>query len=215
MTATSVVPLITLWEEFSQLNPSGDLQSFARWIIKEKQDSPVTTSAKKKKENFSKNDMNLELKEESKAMLLIYRLHRFMEIRSKPVIKKIGFAKPQEYAMLAEVCLLRNPNKKEVAKKMLLENSTAVEISKRLAQRGFIKEVADPNDKRATRLLVTDKGMKKLLESYEGLEKVHENFLDCLTEKEKKELIRLLEELEKFQSALTGSLNRKLKGVLR
>jgi len=125
-----------------------------------------------------------------------------MEMRSKPVIKKIGFAKPHEYAMLAEIYLLHKPNKKEVAKKMLLETSTAVEITKRLVRRGFIKEISDLKDKRSTRLIITEKGMKKLYESYEGLENVHASFLDSLNKTERAELLRLLEQLEKFQSAL-------------
>jgi DNA-binding MarR family transcriptional regulator len=91
------------------------------------------------------------------------------------------------------------PIRRKWLKKCLLENSTAVEISKRLVQRGLIKEVADPNDKRATRLVATDKG---------GLEKVHTNFLDCLNEKEKKELIRLLERVGGVSISTCRLLNR-------
>ena len=198
--SSSVIPIISLWEEFSQRHPRGDALEFARWVLKRKQEK-ISRTGKRKKATATRDEANNEMTEEGRVMLLIYRLHRFMEIRSKPAIKKIGFAKPHEFAMLAEVYLLQRPNKKEVANKMLIEISTAVEITKRLVQRGLIKEVSDPNDKRATRLMITEKGMKKLYESYDGLHNVHANFLDCLDESEKRELLRLLEELEKFQAS--------------
>jgi len=201
MKSNSIIPVVSLWEEFLANHPTGNVQSFARWILGVKKDEPDRT--KKARKTAVSGAVSNEITGEGKVMLLIYRLHRFLEIRSKPVIKKIGFAKPHEYAMLAEIYLLKKPNKKEVAKKMLLESSTAVEITNRLVHRGLIKEISDPTDKRATRLIVTEKGMKKLYESYEGLENVHANFLECLNDVEKEELLRLLEELEKFQSDLT------------
>jgi DNA-binding MarR family transcriptional regulator len=203
MKSNSIVPVVSLWEEFSAKHPAGNIQSFARWLLEEKQEKAVRSKGSRKRD--APQEVSEEITYKGKAMLLIYRLHRFLEIRSKPAIKKIGFAKPHEFAMLAEIYLLKKPNKKEVAEKMLLESSTAVEISKRLVQRGLVKEISDAVDRRATRLVVTEKGMKKLHESYVGLENVHANFLDCLSEAEKAEMLRLLEELERFQSALTES----------
>jgi len=201
MASSSVVPLISLWEDFLSNYPNGNVHAFASWILKQKKQKLLPRRKGRKKISLNGRTDN-EMTDESRAMLLIYRLNRFIDIRAKPVIKEIGFAKPQEFAMLAEIYLLQKPNKNEVAKSMLIEVSTAVEISKRLVQRGLIKEISDPNDKRATRLVITEKGMKKLYESYTGLQGVHGSFLDCLNDTEKSELLRLLEELEKFQSGL-------------
>ncbi len=200
MPAASIVPLISLWEEYLQRHKNEDIQAFARWVIREKQSKTEPSSAEESKTEGSRVYAEVRLQDTEKAMLFIYRLQRLMDMKSKPVIKGIGFAKPHEYAMLAEICLLNNPNKKEIAKKMLLESSTAVEISKRLVQRGFIKEIADPKDKRSTRLGVTNKGLKKLYESHAALENVRANFLDGLNEVERRDLVRLLEQLEKYQS---------------
>jgi DNA-binding MarR family transcriptional regulator len=202
MQISSIVPVISLWEEFSLEHPAGDVQDFARWLIREKPRAETVRPGRKK--DSSKTATTNDITEQGKVMLLIYRLHRFIEMKSKPVIKRIGFAKPHEFATLAEIYLLNKPNKKELAKKMLLEPSTTVEITKRLVQRGLIKEISDANDKRSTRLILTEKGMKKLDESYEGLQAVHDSFLDCLNERERAELLKLLEALEKFQSALAG-----------
>ena len=198
---SSVVPVISLWEEFSLKRPNGSVHEFASWVLAEKK-KRISTGSKGVSSQSSRGD---DITPEGKVMLLIYRLHRFMEMRSKPVIQKIGFAKPHEFSMLAEIYLMRKPNKKELANKMLLEISTAVEITNRLVQRGLVKEVSDANDKRATRLVITEKGVKKLYDSYKGLENVHGNFLDCLNESQRSELLSLLEALEKFQSSLLAT----------
>lgn len=201
MSELSAVPIITLWEEFVRQHKDGNLKAFGRWVIQQKEYDPEPSSAKSgKKTILSKPAASPRMGDNETAMYFIYRIQRMMEMKSKPIIKKIGFSKPQEYAMLAEVCLLGNPNKKEVAQKMLLENSTAVEITNRLVQYGYIRETNDPNDKRSTRLSVTDKGMKKLIESHMDLVKIHSSFLDCLDEVQKKEFVKLLGEVEQYHA---------------
>lgn len=197
MMTNSAIPVITLWEEFLKQHKEGDVIAFAHWVLK--RGNPDSTTVKEENP-VTLNHSSTEMGDNEQAMLLIYRLHRLVEIKSKPIIKKIGFVKPLEYAMLAEIYLLKTPNKKEIAQRMLLENSTAVEITNRLVQQGLIKEIDDPNDKRSTRLSITDNGMKKLIESYAALERVHTNFLDCFSDKKKKELVKLLAELERYQS---------------
>jgi DNA-binding MarR family transcriptional regulator len=199
MNEFSAVPVITLWEEFVGQHKDGNLKAFARWLIHQKERDPKPSSTRSEKKAPDKS-AGPRMGDNEKAMYFIYRIQRMMEMKSKPVIKKIGFSKPQEYAMLAEVCLLGNPNKKEVAQKMLLENSTAVEITNRLVQYGYIKETNDPNDKRSTRLSVTDKGMKKLIESHMDLVKIHSSFLDCLDDGQKKEFVKLLWEVEQYHA---------------
>jgi DNA-binding MarR family transcriptional regulator len=49
-------------------------------------------------------------------------------------------------------------------------------------------------------LSVTEKGMKKLFESYEAIGKIRQGFLACFTSAERKELVKLLEQLEKYLS---------------
>ena len=128
-----------------------------------------------------------------------------VKITSKPILKKLGFAKGHEYSMLTYIVMLKNPNKKELAKKMLLENSTAVEITNRLVKKGFIKETTDIEDKRATRLSLTKKGEQKLMESYPYMETAYTGFLNGLTAVEQAELVKLLGRVEQYQSAAIES----------
>jgi DNA-binding MarR family transcriptional regulator len=201
MKNASVLPVIALWEEFLQKNKNANVESFARWIIKEKTNEPGhTTSKQPGQKKAGAIDIHEELNETAKALLLITRLHRILQKNTKPILKKIGFAKDHEYGVLIQIYLLNNPNKKEVANELLLENSTTVEMIKRLVKRGFIKEVVNTEDKRAMRLSLTEKGKQKLYESYAAMEKIYANFLVCLTDTQKKELVKLLDQVERFQS---------------
>jgi len=143
-------------------------------------------------------DVTRNLADSSKALMYISRLHRYMQMASKPIIKKLGFGKDHEYLMLTYVYLLKEPNKKELARKMLLENSTTVEISNRLVKKGYVLETSDAEDKRATRLTLTEKGEHKLFESYPYMERSYAGFLNCLTPGEQAELVHLLERVEQY-----------------
>jgi DNA-binding MarR family transcriptional regulator len=204
--AASIVPVITLWEEFSATHKDAGVQQFARWIIQKDAAAGVEESLLKPgvKPGLTKaEDINLEdLNENSRILMYISKLHRYMQVRSKPVIKKLGFSKEHEYSMLTYVFLLKNPNKKELAKKMLLENSTAVEITNRLVRKGLIEETTDTEDKRSTRLTITPKGEQKLVESYPFMEKAYMGFLGSLAGGEQAQLAYLLEKLEQYHAAI-------------
>jgi DNA-binding MarR family transcriptional regulator len=199
----SVIPLISLWEEFVQESSDGDVQQFALWLLKKdipnKESGLLKPGVKPGK--TVQGDVAKDLNESSKALMHISRLHRYMQLKSKPLIKKLGFGKDHEYLMLTYIYLLKEPNKKELAKKMLLENSTTVEISNRLVKRGYVRETTDEEDKRATRLSLTAKGEQKLFESYESMEKAYAGFLNCLNTAEQSQLIKLLDQVEQYHYA--------------
>ncbi|HWB25523.1 MAG TPA: MarR family transcriptional regulator [Chitinophagaceae bacterium] len=201
--AGSIVPLVVLWEEFVKEDNSGDIHQFARWILQKdttKPDSGLLKEGFTRGKSSPKN-IDDDLADSSKALMYISRLHKYMQMKSKPVIKKLGFGKDHEYLMLTYIYLLKEPNKKELAKKMLLENSTTVEISNRLVKRGYLKETTDEIDKRSTRLSLTDKGEQKLFESYGYMEKSYAGFLNCLTAAEQSELVKLLQRVEQYHYA--------------
>jgi DNA-binding MarR family transcriptional regulator len=140
------------------------------------------------------------LNDTAQGALLIARNHRFLRLFSKPVIKDLGFTKDVEFSAVVHVAIMDHPNKKELCRELLIENSTGVEITRRLAQRGFIAETPNPEDRRSALLSVTDKGRKILEQGYRRLSPVHLSFLDALDNKEKGTLINLLARINKFHS---------------
>ena len=210
MEKNSLIPLITLWEEFFAKVPEGDILEFASWILaKEEQAQKARPDGNGHPLAGNDDDPSVvknnqpageEMEENARALLLIARLHSFIEMRAKPIVKKHGFTKNREYGMLANIYLLKTPNKKQLAESMLLENSTAVEITNRMLKKGFIMEIDDEEDKRSTRICLTAAGEQKLFESYADLRDLPASFLDSLTGAEITRLVNLLQKVEEAQS---------------
>jgi len=120
------------------------------------------------------------------STLLIVRLARILGFLSKPVMKRSGFTKDMEFAVLVQVKLMDRPNKKELCRELLIENSTGVEVTRRLAKKGLLLEEADEKDRRSARLSLTEKGKTVLRQRYEQMSPIYAGFLDALSPEEKK-----------------------------
>jgi len=140
------------------------------------------------------------------STLLITRLTRILSFLSKPTVKKLGFTKDMEFAVLVQVKLMDRPNKKELCKDLLIENSTGVEITRRLAKKGLLLEEADEKDRRSSRLSLTDKGKTVMRQLYEQLGAIHTGFLDALSPDEKKNLVSLLSWLDQDRTRHIANL---------
>jgi DNA-binding MarR family transcriptional regulator len=195
MTPASVIPLLSNWEAYIAVESAGTIEGFARWILARQPQPPTPTPAPPTTSPPSNLDDN------AQSSLLIARLHRIMRVLSKPAIKSIGFTKDLEFAVLVHVAIMNRPNKKELCRELLIENSTGVEVSKRLAKKGFIFEQPDPNDRRSSLLSLTGKGKKTIMQGYEKLAAVHTSFLDALTAEQKKELVTLLTLINNYHTA--------------
>jgi len=160
--ASSVIPLLSKWEEYLSTNPEGDITGFARWILAAAPASapdPVTII---------------------QAPFLITHLYRDLQQRTKPIAKQLGLANSLELDMLVHIATLKDPNKKQVCQDMLIENSTGVEITKRLVAKEFLEEKADSKDRRAARLSLTVKGQQTVLQAYTQLAPIHSDIVSTL-----------------------------------
>src|SRR5579872_5982489 len=119
-TTPSVIPLLSSWETYIKTFPKGDIKGFARWILVNR-DTPAKPAPTPAASNLDAS---------ARSALLIGRLHRLLVLLSKPAVKKMGFAKDMEFAVLVQVAIMDHPNKKEVCGELLIENSTGVEITK-------------------------------------------------------------------------------------
>lgn len=188
--AASVIPLLSGWESYLAENPAGDLPGFARWILASQ---PAAPGGGQAGANGPSDEAGL-------SPLLITRLHRVLQFLSKPIAKELGFTKPIEFGLLVQIALMKRPNKKELCRELLIEGSTGVEITKRLAQRGFILEETDPADRRSSRLSLTEKGQKIIVQGYARLGDIHSDFLGPLSSAQKQELIFLLSQLNDYHT---------------
>jgi DNA-binding MarR family transcriptional regulator len=195
MTSASIIPLLSSWEDYIATEPAGNIEGFARWVLARPPLLPIPTPSS------SKASPTRALDDDAQSSLLIARLHRILHVLSKPAIKSIGLTNDLEFIVLVHVAIMNRPNKKELCRELLIENSTGVEISKRLAKKGFIFEQPDPNDRRSSLLSLSGKGKKTIMEGYEKLAAVHTTFLDALTNEQKKELVTLLTLINNYHTA--------------
>lgn len=82
---------------------------------------------------------------------------------------------------------------KEIEKDLSVSQPTAVGVYKRLAEKGMISYLPDPSNKRAKRLLLTEKGKAHCNTAYQNMNQTEARLLSLMNEEEKKEFFRLLE----------------------
>ena len=196
LSASSIMPLLSKWEEYLNQFPDGDITGFARWVLAESTPSPASTSPS----SSPAPEIPTNLDNTAQSLLLISRLHRIVQFRSKPIVKYLGFTKPQEFSILVQTAIMNNPNKKQLCQEMLIEGSTGVEITRRLTAKGFLKEKPDVNDRRSALLSLTEKGKQTLLQGYTKLSPIHTGFLATLNEAEKQQLVSMLARLNEYHT---------------
>jgi DNA-binding MarR family transcriptional regulator len=203
--ASSVIPLLSKWEEYLSVHPDGDITGFARWVLATAPKPPAETGRSASAGHSVPTGNSVPpsceipvpagLDATAQSALLISRIYRILQFLSKPVAKELGFTKPMEFSMLVQTAIMNRPNKKQLCQEMLIEGSTGVEITKRLAAKGFIQEQPDGRDRRSVVLSLTEKGRQTLLKGYTKLEAIHCGLLDGLQPEEKEQLARLLTRL--------------------
>jgi DNA-binding MarR family transcriptional regulator len=201
----SAIPLLSSWEEYTGLYPEGDIRGFAQWVLLRTGPQAVHALPNAEPKGSSHKIPTLssavELDETAQSTLLITRLHRMLRLLAKPVIKELGFTKDMEFAVLVQLAIMDRPNKKELCGELLIEVSTGVEITKRLAKRGFLLEETDEEDRRSSRLSLTKKGKQAITDGYQKLSLIHQDFLQGFTAAQKKDLVALLTALNDHHTA--------------
>lgn len=231
----SIIPLISSWEQFILTHPSGSLQDFGRWLQTPPLTAPDTAAAHspdtaantpltttpnttppQPSAKPADSDAVLHARRSlsttanldaaTAATLLINRLNAINYFLTKPVIRKLGFTKDAEFGVLAQVRLLDRPNKKELCRQLLIENSTGVEITRRLAKKGYLRETVDPDDRRSSLLSLTEKGLRILKEGFTGAQPVYKVFLDPLPADQQQQLVAILTRLYDYHRSRIDNL---------
>ena len=207
-----MIPLISSWEEYTATHPSGDLQDFGRWLQRQPHAQPLPTTDPSTTQDPLPDARqtlatNINIDASAASTLLINRLNSINYFFSKPVIRKLGL-KDAEFSVLFQVHLLERPNKKELCRRLLIENSTGVEITRRLANKGYLRETVDPNDRRSARLSLTEKGLRLLKEGSAGFKSIHKDFLVPLSTDQQQQLVAMLTRLHEYHSARVTAATR-------
>ncbi|MDQ0477712.1 MULTISPECIES: MarR family winged helix-turn-helix transcriptional regulator [Chryseobacterium] len=106
--------------------------------------------------------------------------------------------------------------KMQLIEKNAHEKQTGIEIIKRLVKNGLLIESPDQNDKRSTRISVTEKGKKVFLESMKDITIVSKIMCGKLNGEEKGNLLNYLKKLNTFHHTVyTNFKNEELVRILQ
>jgi DNA-binding MarR family transcriptional regulator len=124
------------------------------------------------KKNAGTNGFNADDKEfdkfEAEAKLsmqagyLIGKLNQYVQVYTKPIMKRYGLHSMDDFGYLATVQWHGIITKTKACQAMLHEITTGTDMIKRLVRLGYLKELADKSDKRQKNLQLTAKGTKVL-----------------------------------------------------
>lgn len=181
-------------EEFESTEGEDDLKEFTLFL-KEK----VFTDKKvpEKKFNPQKYSNYLDYPEVEFSTLLT-GLFRFAKHYLKKAFKNVTFKTIDEFGFLASLLQEGSMLKNELINRHILEFSTGSEVLKRLIRQKLIIEYKDPNDGRARRVELSEKGRAELFAAFADMYKVANIVKGNLTENEISETLIVFNKLTFF-----------------
>lgn len=88
-------------------------------------------------------------------------------------------------------------NQKELAEKMNIKDSTVARLIDRMEKDGLVKRLKNPDDRRAIKLMLTEKGERQRERFLPEGEKMSNIFAEGLTEEEIETFIRVIKKMVK------------------
>jgi len=98
-------------------------------------------------------------------------------------------------SILCQIHILGKPAMGELAKESSIQLSTLTRVMDKLVDRGFAVRKADPSDRRVVRVDLTPEGEKIVKQFEEARKKRIESVLQQLTEREREDLVEILQNI--------------------
>jgi DNA-binding MarR family transcriptional regulator len=167
------------------------IEEFRIWL-NEKAYNAVNPTELFKKENQKVFDLENEI---AKQVILLGRFTKQMIRRG---LKDFPHLANEEFTYLYRLMDEETLTKMQLVERNAHEKQTGIEIIKRMVKNNLVEEFPDENDKRTTRLKLTDLGKKTFLESINDVTITSRVLSAKLEDKEKENLLKLLRKLNEF-----------------
>ena len=181
------VELINEWAEFDEQYPKADIEDFCRhYLIK-------------KREKDNKGEIAsgaLPPQVDNVLMKLLGRIASMGQIYSREMLRDIPEIQLESFYYLTTIMQFGESRKTDIINHHLSELSTGIDILNRLKESELIVERADPTDKRAKLIKVSQKGQQLLFKCFRRMSKVGSILFDDLADEDKKLCIQLLKNVE-------------------
>lgn len=120
---------------------------------------------------------------------LIGDVARLFRKKLQQRVQRLNLTRSQAQ-VLGQIAMNEGINQKGLAERLELQNMTLTRLLDKLQEAGFVERRADPNDRRAWRLFLTDAAEPILDEMWIVAEEIRDEALAGLTETEREALIR-------------------------
>jgi len=179
--------LVARWAAFEEQHPQGSLEDFFRYSLAEKvKPKPATGSPGK-----LIPDLN------GKLVILLRRIGKFHIAYSNIALEGTGLDQMEEFGILVTIFNTGNPIKSEAIYNNIMELSSGSNMLIRMKKRGLVREYDDKEDKRQTRLELTTKGKKVVLQAKDRVMKMAGMMVHGLTDEDKELCIQLLSPIDR------------------
>jgi MarR family 2-MHQ and catechol resistance regulon transcriptional repressor len=133
-------------------------------------------------------------KESLKLFIVLSRAYRAVNEQVNKLIQTYGL-NPTEFAVLELLYHKGDQPLQQIGGKILLASGSITYVVDKLEEKGFLRRVACPNDRRVTFAQITEKGKEFIGEVFPSHEsKIHE-LMSELSSEEKQSAIELLKKL--------------------
>ena len=193
-----------MWQEFKFDVPRGDLYDFGAWLSKSTFEnshfSHTYQFLKKTAGDMAETIEKPDMPNRAIAGALIARLTQFVRTYTKVPLQQIGLGSMDEFRILSLIHRLETPNRSLLSKESLMDFSTITDMLKRMEEKGWVKQVKDPNDKRSRQVTFTAAGKEFMKTVYQTLAGIQPNLLGDLSTPEQEQLIKLLMRLNEYHT---------------
>ncbi len=199
-----IIEILTELDEFQKIHPNSH-NSLEDFRVHLNQRAYQKENPRNLTDKFDLDVYDLE-NEIAKQVIMLGRY-------SKQLIRKSLENHPslvnEDFTYLFRMMDYESLTKMQLIEKNAHEKQTGIEIIKRLVKNGLFAESPDENDKRSTRISVTEKGRQVFMESMQDITKVSKIMCGRLNQKEKENLLSSLKKLNTFHHTVYSNFKNE------
>ena len=185
--------VVDLVQEFELENESfsDDIDGFKKWINRDLKNSEPIWEGKEQGRS-----------PESVINTMIVHMNRYAKSYSKSAIYGSDFSTQEDFIYLINLKAFGSMSKMELIKKNIQDKPSGMKIIDRLLLSNWVEQKDSTLDKRSKIITITQKGLRTLEQQMDKIRQATKIVAADLNEKEKMQLIALLQKLDNFHKPL-------------
>jgi DNA-binding MarR family transcriptional regulator len=182
-------------EQFEETGAGDTIDDFVAWM----QNAPAL-----KKDSNANVLKSVPLQGNVNAQIcqLIALMYKYVRFYYKKGFKNSPLQTMEDFGFLATLAMYGDLRKNKLIQKNTSEFTSGMEVIRRLERNELIESFSDPEDKRARRVKITERGKGVFYQAFPVLQQMGEIATGELTEAEKQQLFDLLNKLNYFHNPI-------------